>query len=304
MLKRRPLSGRILTILRGFLASVLPVIGASLGACSAGESGLVLGRPLPQQAGGDISFGGATAGNGAAGSGVVPSQGGEGGASGGEAGTSGVEDPPWLLDACTPTIVFDNQDTTSQGQLFTDAVPSPAQLVWTAAHNTCRTLYRLESEVKPIDEITLLVYDFAGIASTQGTTMRLSTSYLQSAYDRGMDLPTEIAGVMHFTTSLVYQNNSNGTGPGWVITGIADFVRLRAGLIDPAERTKGGAYNGASSQTTAFFFDYLATRNPDIVHQLNQRLLPEAGAWSDDAFVTFMGSDVDTLWSEYQATLP
>ena len=114
----------------------------------------------------------------------------------------------------------------------------------------------------------------------------------------------EIAGVLHFTTSLVYQNNLDNTAPGWVVTGIADFVRLRAGYIDPAERSKGGAYDGPYSQTTAFFFDYLATRNPDIVYLLNQRLLPEAGAWSDDAFVTFMGSDLDTLWEEYQASIP
>jgi hypothetical protein len=306
MLNRRPLSGRILTILRVFLVPCLVGGAASAGACSAGESGLVLGKPLPQQAGGQGAVGGSpVAGNASAGTSVVPSEGGEGGAtSGGAAGAPGVEDPPWLIDACTPGIIFDNQDTTSKGQLFTNAVPSAAQLLWRAAHNTCRTLYRAESEVKPIEEITLIVYDYAGIASTQGTTIRLSTNHLQETYDRGDDVALEIAGVLHFTTSLVYQNNLNNTAPGWVVTGIADFVRLRAGYIDPAERAKGGAYDGPYSQTTAFFFDYLTTRNPDIVYQLNQRLLPGASAWSDDAFVTFMGSDLDTLWAEYQASFP
>jgi hypothetical protein len=153
-----------------------------------------------------------------------------------------------------------------------------------------------------VSELTLIVEDYPGIASASGTTLRLSTSYLQSQYDSGVDLAREIAGIVHFTTSIVYQHSASNTAPGWLMTGIADFVRLESGLIDRAERAKGGSYD-SSSQTTAFFLDYLATRNPDVVYQLNLRFAPGEPAYSDDVFVSLMGSDLGTLWAQYQATL-
>jgi hypothetical protein len=186
--------------------------------------------------------------------------------------------------------------------LFTNAVPDPSVLLWEAAHDACRLLYRSGSEVKSVSDITLIVEDYAGIASSSGTTLRLSSNYLQTQYERGVDLPREVAGILHFTTSLIYQYNGSDTAPGWLMTGIADFVRLESGLIDRAERAKGGSYSG-SSQTTAFFLDYLTTRNANVVYQLNLRLAPGEPAYDDDIFVQLLDGDLDTLWAQYQATL-
>jgi hypothetical protein len=90
--------------------------------------------------------------------------------------------------------------------------------------------------------------------------------------------------------------------PSWLVVGIADFVRLESGYLSRAARAKGGSYD-SSSQATAFFLDYLATKNPDIVYQLNQHLSPASPVWSNDVFMTVMGSSLDMLWADYQATL-
>jgi hypothetical protein len=272
---------------------------AAFGGCSDGESGMVLGRAAPQAVGGDPSpseglAGHATVGSGG-GAGAGPSS--AGGAAGG-----GGEEPSWIDEKCTPAVTFENRDTTSKGVLFADNVPNPTVLVREAAHDACRLLYRSGSEVKSVSDITLIVEDYSGIASTSGTTLRLSSSYLQTQYDGGIDLAREVAGILHFTTSLVYQYNGGDTAPGWLMTGIADFVRLESGLIDRAERAKGGSYS-SSSQTTAFFLDYLVTRNASVVQQLNLRLAPGEPAYRDDIFVQLMGSDLDTLWVQYQETL-
>lgn len=316
MLRRLPLPPHICSILRVFVALGAALAGGGL-ACSEGESGLILGRPLPEVSDG-VPGGGGTPGAEAGGGGRAPSAGGaptpnggqapsagngNGDAGAGAAGAPAAEDPAWIAEHCTPGVLFENRDTTDKGQLFTDAAPEPAQLVWAATRATCRALYRAAEEVRAVPEVSLIVEDYAGIAGTSGVSMHISTNYLQSASDRGVDLAQEIAGILHFTSSLVYQNTGDGTAPGWLVTGIADFVRLRAGLLDTGAPTKGGNYDD-SSRTTALFLEHLTERNPDIVPRLNQRLAPEAGAWSDDAFVSLMGSDLPTLWGEYQATLP
>lgn len=226
---------------------------------------------------------------------------------GGAAGSAGdPSDPTWVQEACTPALSFENRDTTAQGQLFTDAVPDPSEPVWAASHAACRLLYRSASEVKSVTQLSLIVEDYDGVASTQGTTLRLSTRYLKGQADRGVDLRQEITGILHFGTSLVFQNSGSDADtatPTWLIVGIADYVRLEAGYIDRSERARGGSYDGSGSRTTAFFLDHLVAKSPTFVVQVNQRLAPAAPAWSNDVFQTLLGSDIDTLWADYQATL-
>jgi hypothetical protein len=281
------------------------------GGCSSGESGLVLGRPQPELLGGTASLGG-TGATGDIGGDPALIVGGEPGGAGtiAEAGSgSGLPeptDPTWIGEACTPTIAFENRDTTAQGQLFTDAVPDPPVPMWAASHAACRLLYRSAGEVKPTTKVSLVVEDRDGIASTAGTLIRLSTRYLKTESDRGVDLRAEITGILHFATSLVFQNSGSDADPAppsWLVVGIADYVRLESGYIDRAERAKGGSFDGSGSQTTAFFLDYLATKNPTVVMQLNQRLAPTSPVWTNDVFQTLMGSDVETLWAAYQSTL-
>jgi hypothetical protein len=289
-------------LLLGTLASVI------LGACSSGESGLVLGRPELDTPGGggsatSIIPKGGTAGSLAAdaGAGAVEASAGAGAAG----APTGPSDPPWIQDTCTPTLEFENRDTTAQGQLFTDAVPDPSDIVWPAAHATCRLLYRSASEVRVVSKLSLVVEDYAGIAGTAGNTIHLSTRYLKTEADRGIDLRQEITGILHFATALAYENQNSRTdlgAPGWLIVGVADFVRLEAGYHDLSERTKGGNYD-SSSQATAFFLDYLLGKSPSIVVDLNSRFAATAPAWNDDVFVTLLGSDLDSLWAEYQGTL-
>jgi hypothetical protein len=278
-------------------------------ACSAGESGLVLGAPLPAVEGGNGGTGGSSGTAGAGGSeplGPAGAAGLTGNDTAGAAGAGDSGDPTWIQDACTPALTFENRDTTAQGQLFNDAVPDPSRPVWEAAHAACRLLYRNAGEVKPIAQLSLIVEDYDGIAGTSGTTLRLSTRYLKDAADRGLDLRQEITGILHFATSLVYQNTgseSDPAPPNWLVVGIADYVRLESGYIARNERAKGGSYDSSGSQTTAFFLDYLAAQEPTLVMQLNQQLAPAAPAWSNDVFQTLLGSDIDTLWASYQATL-
>jgi hypothetical protein len=309
--------------------SLVAALLAATAACSSGESGLILGHPEPQslaghgggdggggravggtsaEAGGGAGAVGGTglgaAGQGGAGAGLAGSD--DGGAAGtlaGSGGGGGGGDAPWIVERCTPIVSVDNRDTTSQGKLFDDAAPDPEMLIVQAAHAACRELYRAPEEVPTIADITLVIEDYAGVAGTAGTELRISSSYLKQQSDGGVDLPLEIAGILHFTTSIVYQQTAGGTAPSWLVRSIADFVRLQAHLVAPAQPKRGDNYD-SSSQVTALFFDYLRKTNPDVVYELNQSVATRGNAWDIDVFVDLTGSDLPTLWSEFQLTLP
>lgn len=289
---------------------------AGLASCSDGESGLVLGRPLPQPFAGNESAGGG--GFGQAGQGGEPGSGKGGGppveptagvgGDGGSAGESGLE-PPWVEELCTPPLTFANESPTGDGQAFDDVVPNPSIPMWEATRAVCRTLFRSASEVRSVPELSLTVGALeSGPAATIGTSrIVLSAAYLRMQADAGNDLLPEISGILHFQASFLYQNagstQDDSSVTSWIRYGIADYVRLRGGYLDRAGRTAPTQpWHMSSSQTVAFFFDYLAERNPDVVYELNRHLAPDAAAWTDDTFLSLMAEDLPTLWDQYRAT--
>lgn len=295
---------RIVLILWGF--SLLG--GAASASCSDGETGLVLGRPLPDASGGSggTTLGGASSVEGGAG---MSAGGTEPGAAGvaGDAGAGGTgEEPPTIEELCTPTILFDNVSPEGDGKAFTDAVPDPSEVMWEATHAVCRELYRVPSEVKSVPEVTLSVVAGSTPGTTSGTRLTLGDAYLKMKADAGEDVRAEITGILCFQATFLYGNAGrpeDRASTEWVLFGIADFVRLRAGYIDPASRhLPNASYDASNSQTVAFFFEYLAGLNPDVIYQLNQRLMPGPDAWSNDVFAELMGKTIDELWEDYKGT--
>lgn len=278
-------------------------------ACADGESGLVLGR-APTQGGGASS--GVVSGVSAGQAGELSPAGGTlgvepiaGAGAGGEAG--GPPNDGWVEELCSPAVAFDNQTPMGDGKAFDDAVPRPEQLLWTATRAVCRTLFRDPTEVTALTEVSLTVGPFeGGVAGTGDRAIILSDAYLRSRADAGEDVLQEISGIVHFQSSFLYQNGGRPEDSGatrWVRYGIADFVRLRAGYLSRgATAPAADSWSTSSSQTVAFFFDYLSLQHPDVVHGLNQRLAPTETTWSDEAFVALTGKDLPTLWDAYRAT--
>jgi hypothetical protein len=305
MLASPTIGARIRVISWEFALACGLALGSSAGGCSGGKSGLVLGQPGSELTNsGESNAGGSPLAEAGAGSSGLAGGGSAGDEGAAEGGANANADPPWVVQTCSPKLSFMN---TSQGQVFQAAAPDPEALVRRVIHDTCRTLYRKASEVRSVPQVSLLVDDSDGIAGTSpaNASVKLSALYLQRVSDQGGDVAREIAGVLHFQFSFVYQNlvSDPSLQLDWLVRGIADYVRLSAKLTDLTGRVKGGNYD-SDSKTTAFFLDWLSERNPDVVYQLNQRIGPDGSTWTRNAFVELTGSDVATLWSEYQASLP
>ncbi|KAG6545816.1 hypothetical protein Mapa_012777 [Marchantia paleacea] len=151
-----------------------------------------------------------------------------------------------------------------------------------------------------IDHVTLFVEDFHGIAYTFRGNIYLSAGYVQYRSQLSTSaLRKEIAGLLYHEMTHVCQNSAEGI-PAGVIEGIADFIRLRAGLGTWIRQAAGKWDDGYS--TKAFFFDWIDKKKTHgFVNRLN-KIIGDSG-WNVTDFVAITGESVRKLWKEYQSSI-
>ena len=113
----------------------------------------------------------------------------------------------------------------------------------------------------------------------------------------------EIQGILVHEMVHCWQWNALGTAPGGLIEGIADFVRLKAGLSPPHWRKGGGGGWDSGYECTGYFLEWLEDKwGEGSVMSLNNSLKDneyvEGRFWK-----TLFGKDVDRLWKDYESSL-
>lgn len=93
----------------------------------------------------------------------------------------------------------------------------------------------------------------------------------------------------------------HGTAPSGLIEGIADFVRLRAGLAPPHWRRGRGERWDEGYEVTGYFLDWIEKRYAGFVRGVNA-ILRDA-KWDVGVFKLITGQSVDDLWKEYRKEL-
>ena len=160
--------------------------------------------------------------------------------------------------------------------------------------------------------MTVILEPLGGVAYTTGTQLdddhkeiHFSLDYInQISEDRKVK---EIQGVLVHEMVHCWQWNAKGTCPGGLIEGIADYVRLRAGLDPPHwKRPTKGKDEDASAhrwdagyEKTGFFLDWLEDEHGEgSVRSINASLrdnkYDEKKFWN-----TLFGEDIEGLWKRY-----
>ncbi|RDH38637.1 plant basic secretory protein [Aspergillus welwitschiae] len=174
----------------------------------------------------------------------------------------------------------------------------------------------------PTRSVTLFLRAIDGVAYTTGTELdndhkeiHLSLSYIRTITTNSNPNPTaELTGVLTHELVHCYQHTAPPDStttpppPGGLIEGIADFVRLKAGLEPPHWKRPASAKERASKwdqgyQHTAYFLAWLedVKIGRGAVGMLNDRLLRVGygnGFWEG-----LFGMGVLELWEEYGAWL-
>ena len=173
-----------------------------------------------------------------------------------------------------------------------------------AVDGVLRALYTVDARIPGTRSVTVIARAMPGVAYTTGTELddEHKEIHLSLDYVRGIDgrrRAEEILGVLRHEMVHCFQWNAWGSAPGGLIEGIADWVRLRAGMAPPHWiRTADGDWD-AGYQHTAYFLDYLDDRfGQGTVMRINERL--RAGKYHEHDFWTgLFGAEVGRLWHSY-----
>ncbi len=211
-----------------------------------------------------------------------------------------------------PKINFINKTLGGNGDLYTDLVPKPIDLINSVCLDVCKILYRSVDEIDVLNILDYSIEDIETISAKGGNPPHIniffSSSYLKNKKGEMSDkeLVDEIVGVLYHELTHGYQYApkgagayANGTDFFGFLEGMADYVRLKAGYSSYDYRKTGGHWNDGY-KVSAFFIDWLHTKDADFIYKMNQTaqtIIP----WSWDAATQeILSQPTQELWNEYQ----
>ncbi len=146
---------------------------------------------------------------------------------------------------------------------------------------------------EPSKEVQLRFHkDMPGVASTSREVINISATFVKkNTNDFGM--------VIHELTHVV-QDYRRGRNPGWLVEGIADYIRLthfepqaRRPRINPDRASYRDSY-----KTTAMFLEWVEkTYDKQLVNKLNKAC--RECVFAIDLFKDYTGKTVNELWGEF-----
>ena len=149
---------------------------------------------------------------------------------------------------------------------------------------------------KPATQVSMtLKNDYNGVAETGGQRIKGSVKFYKAH-------PDDIGSMVHETVHVVQAYRGRGN-PGWLVEGVADYIRFfkyepgKIGRIN-ADRAK---YDG-SYRVSASFLNFLCEKyDKEIVSKLNQAM--REGKYKDDLFKEYTKKPLDELNDEWKLTL-
>lgn len=145
--------------------------------------------------------------------------------------------------------------------------------------------------------ITLVFDDqMKGVAHTSGDVITISGQWVRAH-------PDDWGMVVHELVHVVQQYRRRGERPGWLVEGIADYVRYYRyepgsprGRFDPDRSDYRRGY-----QPAAGLLDYVSrTYDPQAAAKLNDAM--RRGTYTGELIRTLAGKDFDALWVEFKAS--
>lgn len=184
-----------------------------------------------------------------------------------------------------------------------DVTDAPQMKQWAEkVARICERAYPMINEelpgegFKPRHQVLMrLSANYRGVAAAGGGRITGSVKYFT-------DHPDDVGAMVHETAHIV-QNYRGRGNPGWLVEGVADYVRFfkfepgKIGRINP-DRAK---YD-ASYRTTAAFLAYVTDKyDKDLVKKLNDAM--RRGRYREEMFKELTGKPVQELGEEWLASM-
>jgi hypothetical protein len=188
-------------------------------------------------------------------------------------------------------------------EFILDVSDAPELKAWgEKACRTCERNYDMICDELKSDGFTprtvihmTLKKDYKGVAAAGGGRITGSVSYFKSHSD-------DLGAMVHETAHCV-QAYRGGRNPGWLVEGIADYIRFyryepgKLRKLKPEQAKYDGSY-----QTTARFLDFVSTKyDKELVRKLNAAM--REGKYQDTLWKDITGKTVVELGQEWKASL-
>jgi hypothetical protein len=137
--------------------------------------------------------------------------------------------------------------------------------------------------------------DYRGVAATGGTRIVGSVKFFK-------EHPDDVGAMVHETCHVVqaYRGRRN---PGWLVEGVADYVRFfkfEPGNIGPIDTRRAG-YDRSYRVTAAFLAFLVEKYDKQIVLKLNDAM--RKGEYREEMFKDITGKTVQELDEEWRESL-
>jgi hypothetical protein len=188
-------------------------------------------------------------------------------------------------------------------EFVADATAAPQMKDWLdKVARVCEQQYPMICEelksdgFKPPRRVTLtLDKDDDGVAATSGSHITAAVRYFTAH-------PDDVGAMVHETAHVV-QDYGDRDNPGWLVEGIADYIRFfkyepgKVGRISPSRARYEAGY-----RESAAFLAYVADKyDKELVRKINALL--RAGKYRDEVFKELTGKTVGELGAEWKASL-
>ncbi|KAK0310829.1 suppressor of tub2 mutation [Friedmanniomyces endolithicus] len=174
--------------------------------------------------------------------------------------------------------------------------------------NVLNLLYDHDTPQPPTRSVTLVLRAFPGVAYTTGIELDNDHKEIHINLDYIVNQKSEprheILGVICHELVHCFQWAAEGTCNGGLIEGVADYVRLNAGLAAKHWRQEAGGKWDGGYQHTGYFLQYLEDRfGAGTMKKLNQGL--RKGPFDEKKLFgpCCGGREVEQLWKEYAEEL-
>ncbi|ORY07412.1 peptidase of plants and bacteria-domain-containing protein [Clohesyomyces aquaticus] len=162
--------------------------------------------------------------------------------------------------------------------------------------------------IPPTRSVTLVLRSMGGVAYTTGLDIDDDHKEIHFSSDYINGVPEyrqkeEMQGVIVHEMVHCWQHNAQGTAPGGLIEGIADWVRLKAGYAPPHWRRVASGDWDAGYEKTGYFLEWLEKKHgSDVVRRINECM--RGCKYEEEEFWgKCCGKGVGELWEEYQKCL-
>lgn len=128
-----------------------------------------------------------------------------------------------------------------------------------------------------------------------GTNIHISANYIKSYSDLG-DVQKEVKGIIMYYLSPIWAWDGNGKAPMGLVTGIANYMRWKAGLESKYWMKPGqGDRYDQGFEVTGYFLAYCESLSAGFVAHLNHKM---KHSYSDRYRYELLGKNVDELWAD------